>query len=102
MFKGRFILVGKKKDTDDLWIAFHGPTLGCVAHIARVVDRVRQRKVEDEEGQGTETKAARASCLGNDALGSWMEIGQDFSIVVGPGGFYSRTCIEGNKEEEIN
>lgn len=33
MFKGKFILVGKKKDTDDLWIAFHGPTLGCVAHI---------------------------------------------------------------------
>lgn len=72
----------------------------CSAH--RVVDRARQRKVEDEKGQGTETKAARASCLGNDALGSWMEIGQDFSIVVGPGGFYSRTCIEGNKEEEIN
>lgn len=72
----------------------------CSAH--QVADRERQQKGEDEKGQGTETKAAGARCLDNDALGSWMGIGQDVSIVVGPGGFYSRTCIEGNKEEEIN
>lgn len=52
--------------------------------------------------QGAETKAARASCLGNEALGSWMEIGQDVSIVVGPGMVLLRGDIRKKKLTNIN